>query len=100
MTLDPQAAEAITFPGATVYILHADSTKSIGFLRLQPQSALERHNRPVTEWLVQIEGTSVVSLYENDELARQVTLNRGDSLKIPANQYHQHTNQGDVGSQE
>lgn len=93
--LDLQQSEAITLPEATIYILHADKTKSLGFLRLQPNSELNRHNRPVEEWLVQVEGTSIINLYEDNKLIRQVVLNRGDNLKIPANQYHQHANQTD-----
>lgn len=84
--------ESIDLDTGTIYILHSDKKTSIGFLRLDPGRSLDRHNRPVDEWLVQIEGISVVKLYEDERVVNEVTLKRGDSLLIPANQYHQHTN--------
>jgi mannose-6-phosphate isomerase-like protein (cupin superfamily) len=78
-------------PGATIYIFQSDENLSTGCLRLDPDSSLDKHNRPVEEWLVQIEGESVVKLFEGDEV-EEVVMRRGDSLKIPANQYHKHTN--------
>jgi|HubBroStandDraft_4_1064222.scaffolds.fasta_scaffold480472_2 mannose-6-phosphate isomerase-like protein (cupin superfamily) len=93
MSLDLSQIEAIPLPGATVYVLKSDVQQSIGFLRLDPLGSLAKHNRPVEEWLVQIEGTSTMKLFDNDEVIKEVTLKRGDSLRIPASQYHQHTNQ-------
>lgn len=84
--------EPIDLDAGTIYILNSDRKTSIGFLRLDPGRSLDRHNRPVEEWLVQVEGVSVVRLYEDRRVVKEAMLKRGDSLLIPANQYHQHTN--------
>ncbi|MGC1176691.1 MAG: hypothetical protein WA843_01355 [Candidatus Saccharimonadales bacterium] len=68
MSLDIQQSEAIKLAKATIYICRSDKAQSIGFLRLEAHGALPKHNRPVEEWLVQVEGESVVRLYENDAL--------------------------------
>jgi mannose-6-phosphate isomerase-like protein (cupin superfamily) len=96
--LDIAKSEAIRVTGGTVYVCHSDEKLSVGFLRLEPHESLAKHNRPVKEWLVQVEGISVVNLYENNELVEAATLKRGDSLLIPAKQFHQHTNAGDAES--
>lgn len=90
--LDLTMAESIQLPEGTIYICESDSMHSVGFLRLNPNQKLAKHNRPVEEWLVQIEGASVVILYKDDKIDDEIRLKRGDSLRIPENQYHQHTN--------
>ncbi len=65
-------------------------------LLLNPKQKLAKHNRPVEEWLVQIEGLSVVVLYEENTIVDEIWLTRGESLRIPKNQYHQHTNHEDT----
>lgn len=98
MDLDITHSEAIRIPKATVYVVSSDISQSTGFLRLAPAGSLDKHNRPVEEWLVQIEGISIIKLFDNDKEVKAVTLQRGDSLRIPANQFHQHTNQGQTES--
>lgn len=93
MNLDITNSEALRFPEATVYVVNSDSSQSTGFLRLGPAGSLDKHNRPVEEWLVQVEGTSIIKLFDKDKEVKAVTLKRGDSLRIPANQFHRHTNQ-------
>lgn len=93
VNLDLHTCENIALPSGNIYILHCDQQQSVGFLRLHPNCSLKPHNRPVEEWLTQVEGVTVVKLYEGEEITQEVTLKRGDMLKIPANQFHQHTNQ-------
>ncbi len=90
--LDISKFEAITLSEGTIFLGPSDSKQSIGFLRLLPHSALAKHNRPVAEWLVQVEGESTIVLYEEDIEIQKVQLKRGNTLLISANQFHQHIN--------
>lgn len=98
MALDVTSFENISLPGANIYIGPCDEHKSIGFLRLDPHASIPKHNRPAEEWLVQTEGTSEVILFDGEKEIKRVTLKRGDSMKIPANQFHQHTNKDNTES--
>lgn len=97
MSTKLEQAETVNLSGVSIYIFHSDSSVSTGCLRLDTGSSLDKHNRPVEEWLVQIEGESAVKLFNGDEVEEEVVMKCGDSLKILANQYHQHTN---IGNQE
>jgi len=70
---------------------------STGVLHLNPNSFLEKHNRPIDEQLVQVFGKCVMRLYEGDNF-REVELTEGDDLLIPAKQFHMHTNPNDSNS--
>ena len=98
MKVNVQDCEAIEAPGSTIYILKSDTNESIGALRLKPNASLSQHNRPVEECLEQVEGTSVINLFENNKLIKRVALQSGETLKIPAYQYHEHTNQENTES--
>lgn len=65
---------------------------NIGALCLNPHQELPKHNRPVTEELLQVAGTSLMKLFNGDTLIREITLHENDTLTIPANQFHIHTN--------
>ena len=68
---------------------------SIGALSLNPNQELPKHNRPVIEQLVQVVGTCVMKLFNEENLVQEVTLRENDTLIIPANQFHIHTNPTD-----
>jgi mannose-6-phosphate isomerase-like protein (cupin superfamily) len=78
-------------------IVFAQSSKelNIGALYLNPQQALAKHNRSVTEQLIQVVGSCVMKLFDGDTLVKEVTLHENDTLTIPANQFHMHTNPTD-----
>jgi hypothetical protein len=76
-------------------IVFSGTTKdlSTGALYLNPHQELPKHNRPVTEQLVQIVGTSIIKLFEHgDNLVDEITLNENDTLTIPSKQFHIHAN--------
>lgn len=98
MNLDLRSCEAVDIPEGTFFICHSDKNLSAGFLRLNPNSKLSKHSRPVEEWLLQVEGTTKILLYENSKIIKEALLKRGDAIKIPANQFHQHTNPEDSDS--
>lgn len=92
MPLDLTTFDVVRFAEGTIYLGPSDKKRSVGFLLLKPRSSLAKHNRPVEEWLVQVEGISEIILFDGNREVRRVVLQRGDTLKIPADQYHQHTN--------
>ncbi len=87
--------EIYKLPQGKIIISHSDKQLSIGILHLLPHQALDKHNRPVTEQLVQVLGISVMKLFDGETFLKEVTVHEGDTLIIPANQYHMHTNQTD-----
>jgi quercetin dioxygenase-like cupin family protein len=76
------------------YIAHSDKKFSTGILILEPKTELPKHKRPVLERLRQIYGICLMKLY-NDGNIKEVTLKEGESLEIPPNQYHIHSNPTD-----
>ena len=90
--------EIYKLPQGKIIIGSSDKNLSIGLLHLLPQQTLDKHNRPVTEQLVQVSGACVMKLFEGETIVKEVTLNEGDSLVIPANQYHIHSNNTDKPS--
>lgn len=78
--------------GAKIYVSFSDSLLSVGSLVLNSHCALPKHNRPVTEQLRQIEGECVMKLFDGDTLIQEIRMKEGDSLLIPANQFHIHSN--------
>lgn len=89
--------EIYEVPQGKVFIGHSDKNLSVGYLELNPKQELEKHNRPVTERLMQITGSCVMKLYTGDEV-KEITLNEGDTLEIPPKQYHVHANVSDKKS--
>ncbi len=78
-------------------IVFSCTTKDLntGALYLNPHQELPKHNRPVSEQLVQVAGTSLMKLFDGDTLVNEVTLHENDTLTIPAKQFHMHTNPTD-----
>jgi len=88
----PDDCEKKNLPQGTIYIGHSSKKQSVGFLKLLPNQKLPEHNRPVEEQLKQIKGQCVMELYDEEKLFDKRTLNEGDEMKIPAKQYHVHSN--------
>jgi len=88
----PEDCEKKNLTQGTIYIGHSSKKQSVGFLKLLPNRKLPNHNRPVKEQLKQIKGECVMELYDGDKLLDKRILKEGDELKIPAKQYHVHSN--------
>ena len=78
-----------------IIISYSDSNVSVGLLGLNSGRALEKHSRPVGEELIQVCGNSVITLFNGEELIKEVSLGEGDKIEIPANQFHIHANTSD-----
>lgn len=79
-------------------IVFSCTTKDLntGVLYLDPHQELAKHKRPVPEQLAQIVGICVVKIFDGENLMREVALNENNTLTIPANQFHAHTNPTDA----
>ena len=75
-----------------ILIAFSDKNLSVGTLQLNPKQELVKHNRPALESLFQLKGSCVMKVFGENEEVKDVTLNEGDSLDIPPNQYHIHSN--------
>jgi quercetin dioxygenase-like cupin family protein len=84
--------EIYKIPQGKLIISFCNENISIGLLELNPNQELQKHNRPVNEELVQIHGTSVMKLFDGDNMIKEITLKEGERLVIPANQFHIHSN--------
>lgn len=84
--------EIYELPQGKITISFCDETLSIGLLELNPNQTLAKHNRSVDEELVQIHGSCVMKLFNNDRPAKEIALKEGKKLIIPANQFHVHSN--------
>jgi len=73
------------------YIAYSDKNLSTGILILEPHIELPKHNRPYLEQLIQVYGTCIIKLFDENEVEEK-TLKEKDSLEIPANKYHIHLN--------
>lgn len=89
--------EIYKLPQGKIIIEFCDKNLSTGSLELDPKQELPKHNRPVVEELTQIEGSCVMKLIEGDK-TESITLEQGQKLKIPANQFHIHSNPSDKKS--
>ena len=78
-----------------IIVSESSTDLSIGLLDLNPGKELAKHNRPVDEELLQVHGSCVMKLYESNGVIKEVVLHKGESLTIPANQYHIHSNPTD-----
>jgi len=79
-------------PQGKITIGSCNEKLSIGLLELDVGQALAKHNRPVDEELIQIHGSCVMKLLEGNKFVKEVTLNEGEKLVIPKNQFHVHSN--------
>ncbi len=87
-----QDAERLDLGVYTLYIVSATHARSEGYLELPPGKEMQRHHRPVEERLKQIEGDSVVTVFENNGEPVVHELPRGAELNIPAVTEHIHAN--------
>lgn len=85
--------ELYEFPQGKVGISYAGEDFSTGYLELNPGAEFSKHNRPVLKQLMQIKGTATMIMFDGEE-SKEVILNVGDKLDIPAEQYHIHANKG------
>lgn len=83
--------ECYELPQGRIFIGPSNEKSSIGYLELNPNQQLTKHNRPVDEELIGIEGTSVVRIFKSHS-EEEVILLPGTATKIPANKYHIHYN--------
>jgi len=79
-------------PQGKILIGISNKNLSIGTLYLEPRKALDKHNRPVKEQLIQVFGTCVMKLFDGENILKEITLRENEVLTILANQFHQHTN--------
>jgi len=84
--------EIYQLPQGKIILSSITKDLSIGILCLNPRQELAKHNRPVTEQLVQVVGTCVMKIFDGDSLIKEVTLQENDTLTLPANQFHIHSN--------
>jgi quercetin dioxygenase-like cupin family protein len=90
--------EAYDLPDGIITVSHCREDLSIGTLKLDPRAKLDRHNRPVDEKLLQIQGSGGLRVFEDDGEEREIIFEEGDTFKIPAKKDHQHINPSDEES--
>ncbi len=73
-------------------IAFSDKKLSVGTLHINPWQELPKHNRPVLESLFQIKGTCIMKLFEENGSSKKVVLKEGESIDIPPNKFHIHSN--------
>ena len=79
-------------------VAFSDENLSVGTLEINSGQELTKHNRPCLESLFQLEGTCIMKLFEDNGEITNVTLNKGDSIDIPKEKFHIHSNQSDKKS--
>ncbi len=87
--------EVYNLPQGKIVFTYTSNELNIGALYLNPNQELAKHNRPVTEQLIQLVGTCVMKLYDGEKLINEVLVHENETLTIPANQYHVHSNPTD-----
>lgn len=75
-----------------IMIAFSDENLSVGTLEINAGKELAKHNRPVLESLFQLDGKCVIKLFEEDGGAKDVILNKGESLDISTQKFHIHAN--------
>ncbi|TAL52225.1 MAG: hypothetical protein EPN86_05395 [Nanoarchaeota archaeon] len=85
-------AEECNIPQGKITIGFSNKKLSIGVLELNPGQALEKHSRPVKEQLFQVRGVCIIKIFYKGNKIRESVLKEGSYLKIPANQFHIHSN--------
>ncbi|MCK4326875.1 MAG: cupin domain-containing protein [Candidatus Diapherotrites archaeon] len=89
--------ELYNIPQGKIGIAYSGKDFSTGYLELEPGTELAKHNRPVLEQLMQIKGASTMIMFDGDE-QKEIVMEVGDKLDIPAGQYHAHANTGTESS--
>ncbi len=84
--------ESCKIPEGNILIAFSDRNLSVGTLELNPKKELQKHNRPVPESLFQLKGRCKIKLFGDEENIEEVVLNEGDSIDIPPEKYHIHSN--------
>ena len=92
-----EECEIFKLPEGRIFIGPSNEKISFGYLELNPNNKLNKHNRTVDEELIQIEGESIITLF-NDNNSKEIILKKGDYIKIPANQFHIHENRSSTKS--
>lgn len=87
--------EIYKLPQGKIIIIHSDRNLSQGLLILEPHKQLVKHNRPVNEELIQIQGRCEMILFKKDKEVKRVSLKEKQKLFIPANRFHIHSNPTD-----
>ena len=90
--------EPCKIPEGNILIAFSDRNLSVGTLELDPQKELQKHNRPVPESLFQLKGRCMIKLFGDDGTEKEIVLNEGDSIDIPPEKYHIHSNPFDESS--
>ncbi len=76
----------------SIMIAFSDKNLSVGTLDIDPGKELAKHNRPVLESLFQIKGKCMIKLFEEDGSVKEAVLDEGDSIDIPPQKFHIHSN--------
>ena len=84
--------EVYELPQGKIVLTSITKNLSTGVLYLNPHQELLKHNRPVTEQLLQVLGTCVIKLFDGELFTQEITLHENETLTIPANQFHVHKN--------
>ena len=79
--------------GAFIHILESNRLGSRGFYELAPDGSVERTRLPLEEKLTQIEGESIVTVYEEEQGPIVHHLSHGSELCILPGKDHIHVNQ-------
>ncbi len=74
-----------------IIIIFSNKNLSIGLLELNPKKELPSHKRPEIEELIQISGSSIIKVFNNRK-EKTIKLGENEKIKIPAEQYHIHSN--------
>ncbi len=98
LPIQPNQCELYRLPTAKIYIGKSDLSESYGFLELKPGMAMDKHSYPVAENLTQVNGTSEVEMFADSGQITITKLTSGQTLTIPANQHHVHSNKGPADS--
>ncbi len=79
--------------GAVTHVIESNRLRSLGYYELAPEATVERTRLPLEEKLIQVEGESYVTVF--DEMEGPIThhLSHGSVLKILPGEDHTHINQ-------
>ncbi|RJO60014.1 cupin domain-containing protein [candidate division WS5 bacterium] len=75
-----------------IVIAHSNNNMSVGYLEINPNSELKKHNRPCTECLYQIKGVATMVLFDEKDSTKELILKEGEEIEIPLGKYHIHAN--------
>lgn len=81
------------------YFSHSDENFTTGVMIIPPGAELPKHNRPKAfENLVQVSGTCLMKLFDEDGEATDHVLEVGSTLRMEKGQFHIHSNPYDEAS--